>query len=345
MLPPMTVMERLGCKYRGTETRRVECKPCQNSNATSLPVYNCAAFGDECVIHGYPRASADDTLRVCLTCKQRTRSQAVRVRTDASLFDHANRPVRLANAHRDGYLFVVGGGPSLLDVPKDGLSQRGVVTLGLNNSPATVKPTLWISMDPASKFLESTWRDSTIQKFVPYFRRNETTRRRDASGQLVNDRHVHQHPNVLYYKQSQGDFDPKTFLSSSTFHWGCANGQRDPDGTTGVRSVMLPAIKLAYYLGFSTVFFVGCDFRMTEQKPYSFDQTASADRVRSNNGLYRVMTRRIELLRPVLADAGMRLINTTPNSRLGSVLENWSLARALDVATRAVRSTDTRGMY
>lgn len=267
-------------------------------------------------------------------------------RSRAKLLNRHGKPADLAGLYRGDCAFLIGSGPSLADADLSLLQRFGILTLGVNNSPALFRPHLWCAMDPARKFVQQIWRDPAIMKFVPWHRRRERTRRFSAEGTLVNDLHVREFPNVWFYQRDQGDFDPASYLPSERFHWGCSPAHRDPDGRAGQRSVMFVALKLLYHLGCRYVFLLGCDFRMDQSRPYGFEQAKSAGQCRANNGLYATLCRRLELLAPYFDAAGYRVISVTPGSRLNRVLPHWTLERAVDLAvSRVGKTVVTKGMY
>ena len=238
-------------------------------------------------------------------------------------------------------LFMVCGGPStksMYDLRK--LTQPGIVTMGINNSPRAVRPNLWIEVDSPTNFMKSIWLDPKIMKFCPICHTNKTIF--DNVAWKMSKTTVGECPNVHYYRRNE-DFKEAQFLWEDTVNWGnhsdrcdCGHWRKDKkwckkhkterekkcagcgrsDGW-GSRSVMLAAVRVAFALGFKTVFLVGADFRMEVGKPnYGWEQDRSKQSVRNNNNTYAALNKRFARLRPMLEAGGCTFFNCNEKSGL-----------------------------
>jgi len=236
-------------------------------------------------------------------------------RNEAIVYNCDHRAVALNNLYRGGTAFLVGSGPSLKDVDLSLFNTRGVLSMCMNNSVSVIRPQLWCSVDSPHRWVDQLWEDPGILKFLPLSHLGKKTRKRKG-GVLVYSKPADRYPSVFGYKLVH-HFDHSTFLTSPSFSWGCENTQTGSDGVKGHKSVFLVAIKLLYFLGVRTINLVGVDFNMSPENPYAFPETKSAGGVRYNNTLYKVLTGRLELLKPSFDAAGLRIRNCSPVSKLG----------------------------
>lgn len=255
------------------------------------------------------------------------------------------RPLHLDGAYHGQDLYLVLSGPSLKDEPLHLLEQRGVVTMGVNNSWLMWKPDLWVAVDPPGRFADVGWRDPRILKMCPQSQRN-TTIRTQVEGSVVPDTtRVRECPNVGFYVR-EDDFNPSTFWASTTAQWGTMKEKTDMLGIKASRSVMLVAMKAAHWLGFARVFLVGADFRMSLDEgvsPYAWDEEKDSNGRKSNNNLYRIMNKRFEALRQ--HGMPMEVWNCTKDSGL-LAFPHMPLADAIKSSvSRCDREVVTRGWY
>ncbi len=111
------------------------------------------------------------------------------------------------------------------------------------------------------------WKDPGILKFVPTCMWDKRLRIQGPDGAMRNSAfRVRQMPSVMFFRRAD-HFDHERFLTGDSVPWG--NDAKKPDslGITGKRSVMLVALRLLHYLGFSTVYLLGCDFKMAAPAP------------------------------------------------------------------------------
>lgn len=257
-------------------------------------------------------------------------------------------PAPLTNLYVGASLFVVLSGPSLKTTDLSLLRKRGIVTMGVNNSPSVFRPNLWIHGDPCYKFHHSIWRDPHITKFMParFFGQALRVKKDDGHFELTEESCKNM-PNTFGYNRN-AFFNPATFLEEDTVNWGNSkrsigvNGNNHPH----VLNIMPATLKLAYVLGFRKVYLVGCDFRMTSDGPaYAFDESKHAGAVESNNAAYIKLNHMFNLLLPHFQRANFQVCNCTPGSGL-LTFPQLPLTEAVAQATKGIpNELDTRDWY
>jgi len=253
--------------------------------------------------------------------------------------------VSLCDFYRGRSAFLVLSGPSLADLDLGQLTRRGIVTMGVNNSWAVHRPTMWTCVDSAGRFIDTGWKDPGILKFAPMSLWNDRLRIQKPGGTMAASAfRVRQMPSVLLYRRSE-KFDPERFLEEDVVCWGNHTSVTDSLGIKGKRSVMLTALRLLQYLGFRAVYLVGADFRMTAERGYAFDEERSAEAVRHNNVLYESLNQRFESLRPHFERHRFRVVNCTEGSGL-TAFPHMPFAEAVARAgAECGKPVDTKGWY
>jgi len=244
-------------------------------------------------------------------------------------------------------VFLICCGPSLNQMDLSLLNQRGIVTMGINNSPAVFKPNYWICGDTPRRFIEQIWKDPTITKFVPHGRRNTFLRVRDAVGNLEDSAfRIYQMPNTYFFNRGEW-FDAKYFLDDTDFPWGTDNKTPDACGIRGYKSTLLPALKMLWYLGAGTVYLLGCDFKMQQgMQNYAFQQDLTPEAVQTNIEVFRALNKRLEALKPYFARAGFNVVNCTKDSGLKVFsYMDYREAVARAAAECNAKAIITEGMY
>lgn len=243
--------------------------------------------------------------------------------------------------------FLICCGPSLNQMDLSLLNQRGIVTMGINNSPAVFKPNYWICGDTPRRFIEQIWKDSTITKFVPHGRRNMFLRVRDADGNLEDSAfRIYQMPNTYFFNRGEW-FAAKYFLDDVDFPWGTDNKTSDAYGIRGFKSTMLLALKMLWYLGAGTVYLLSCDFKMQNgAQNYAFKQHRTPEEVQLNTEVFNALNKRLKELQPHFARAGFNVVNCTPDSGL-KVFPYMDYAEAVAGAAAECngKPITTEGMY
>lgn len=241
--------------------------------------------------------------------------------------------VDLINIHQGRAVFLICNGPSFLSVDHSLLKRPGIVTFGINNGAQVFRPNYWACVDTPYRFCESIWADSLITKFVPmaHFYKQVWDVKRNRYGAPV-----HSFPNVIGYRRNEW-FRANQFLVESTINWG---NHKDRGGG---RSVMLAALRICHLLGFKRVYLVGCDFNMSEEKRYFFDEQRTNAAIKNNNHTYEILMARFKDLAPIFEEDGFGVFNCNPDSALDAfpkmTVEDAVAKEELDI------SASTYGMY
>lgn len=237
--------------------------------------------------------------------------------------------------------FLVGGGPSLNNLDLTLLQQRGIVIAAMNQIAAThVRPHLWMCCDPTRQFSEVIWRDPGILKLTkikylvdPRQGKDRVRRWDETRMEFVGDGPLPRTcANTFGYLHTKG-WNPETFLDDPLPSWGVNSAEMDPDKKGRFESVMLVALWLLYWLGFRTVYLLGCDFKMKAERPYAFDQQYDAGRIGGNNGLYSWLNKRLCEVRKHFDAKGYRVVNANPASKL-QAFDKLTYEQAVEEATR-----------
>ena len=240
------------------------------------------------------------------------------------------RPADLKGMYRGASLFMILGGPSLTTMPLNLLNGRGITTMCVNNSWLMHRPNLWVGVDPPERFAYCGWRDPSILKFTPQAHATLPLRTATPDGTLTKTQtRPCDCPNTYFFVR-EDYFDPSTFWSSDMVQWGTLKKVADAVGVQNSRSVMLAAFKMAGWLGFSRVFLVGADFRMSADpsiSPYAWKEQKDQQGRIANNRMYDSMNKRLQAL--AFQGMPMEVFNCTPNSGL-LAFPHMSIEEALE---------------
>lgn len=253
--------------------------------------------------------------------------------------------VSLCDFYRGRHAFLILAGPSLASHDLTLLQQRGIVTMGVNNSWSVHRPHLWTCVDDPGRFIDTGWKDAGIMKFIPMANWNARLRIQRANGQMAKSAfRVKQMPSVLLYRRGE-HFDHRRFLDDDTVCWGNNSATKDSLGIKGKRSVMMVALRLLHYLGFRTVYLIGADFKMSPQQRYAFDENRSAEAIRHNNVLYESLNERFAAMRDYFKRSKFTVYNCTPESGLVA-FEHMPYEQAIEkAAAECSKPVDTKGWY
>lgn len=264
----------------------------------------------------------------------------------------------LGDQYHNSSLFLICTGPSFGDLikrkwnfmgevftTKELLDYPGHMTMGINNSVKTYRPNMWICIDPPGKFLKSIHVDPKIQKFMPLDHADKQLY--DNDNKIKLDLTPSQCPNVIYFRRNEL-FNHERFLFEDTMNWGNnAKYHNEDEKYNGKRSVMLPAIRIAFQLGFRNVYLLGCDMHMDPNQPYHFKQDKSKGGANSNNKTYENMFTRFEKLKPIFEKNDFNIYNCNPDSAL-KVFPYKSFDQCILESTENVpniKLEETDGMY
>jgi len=204
-------------------------------------------------------------------------------------------------------LFLVAPGPSLRDANLELLRQRGIVTLGLNTSYVTLRPTIWLGVDYPECYPLLVYQDPGVMKIsrasIAHIR---------WRGRLLCD-----YPNMHFLHLTRTSRPDDRPLFSEPARW-------------YPKSFIL-AVELAWWLGFTRVYTVGTGFRITSGRQYAHGNPLSRRFVNTNKRVYAKALTILKGILPDLADRGVEIVNTTPRSRLDFVPQ-MALSDAVFVA-------------
>ena len=251
--------------------------------------------------------------------------------------------------YRGAHAFLILNGPSFSKLDHSKL--KNVFTFGVNNCPKTFRPNAWACVDDPSRFLKSIYLDPTIMKFMPLdhtekFLWNNVLRSEDwgplymeEDGNNVNAT-PRMCPNIQYYRRNE-KFEASRFLWEYTINWG------DHSKWGGGRTVMLPALKILFLLGFRKVYLLGCDLNMDGKNKYHFNIERDHGAIKSNNVTYKKMTELyFPKLKPHFDKAGFKVYNCNKDSNL-KTFPYKSFDDAIKEATSALdlEEETSWGMY
>lgn len=235
-----------------------------------------------------------------------------------------------------GTAFLIGGGPSLNSMDLAPLRQPGLLLAAMNNIATMIRPHLWFCVDTPTRFSEAVLRDPGVAKFIKDKMAGERVWTWDA------DEATHRKtkdeakalPNCWFYQHAK-DFDAAQFFIQPYPTW----GPRDS------RSVMLVAIRMLFWMGVRRIYLLGCDFKMKQQQPYAFDETAPEGIVNGNNSKYKILDKMFKQLLPYCEMYGLQIFNCTPGSRLAAFPHVPYEAAVEDALSQMPEQVVTRGMY
>ena len=108
---------------------------------------------------------------------------------------------------------------------------------------------------------------------------------------------------------------------------------------------MLVALRLLHYLGFRTVYLVGADFKMDDDRKYAFDESRTNAAIRHNNVLYESLNQRFEAMRDYFKRSQFSVVNCTPESGL-TAFEHMPFDDAVRKASAECgKHVNTKGWY
>lgn len=223
-------------------------------------------------------------------------------------FSREGAEINLSGQFKGSSAFLICNGPSFVKLNRDLLNLPGIMTLGVNNGAKTFRPNFWICVDDPSRFLKSIWLDPKIIKFIPQAHFEKTIF--DNEKWEPTNIKTGECPNVIGYRRNE-KFVASRFLEETHLNWG--NSKENGGG----RSVMLPALRILFILGFRKVYLLGCDFKMSDTYAYHFDETRGSGAVNCNNSTYdRLKEEYLPQLKPYFDQEGFQIFNCNPDSNL-----------------------------
>jgi len=141
-------------------------------------------------------------------------------------------------------------------------------------------------------------------------------------------------------------FEPSRWLDEPSINRGNSKKSSERNGHPHCINTMFTAVKSAYALGFRVAYLLGCDFAMSENRPYAFPQAKNAGGVGGNNFSYQKMNIMFGLLKPHFDAAGFHVFNCNPDSNL-TAFGHVPYHEAIESATQHIPQDplDTEGWY
>ncbi len=267
--------------------------------------------------------------------------------------------------------WLIGGGPSLADLPHRLIAESPVPKMSVNLSGTRIlRPNFWTSYDPSARFHRSVYLDPGILKFVH--------RRRAMDLVPETTYKVCECPNTYFFDRD-GQRGFHNLLSSA--HTGIVDWADS----------MVQAIDILFRLGFRTVYLAGCEMRvrLSEEQyrcaaamgvepaagellrdflnraeaagvnyddlqalpagpHYHFDEQKNVRAAVNTDAHYFRMSQYLRLSRRSIALAGLRLISVTPNSRLNDYFPYYTVdeaCREIDEVVGNPWTEPVRGLY
>jgi len=230
------------------------------------------------------------------------------------IWDRYENGISWENLYKGSKVFLICSGPSLTDMNLSLLNQRGVITMGMNNSWCTYKPDMWVGFDTPGRFHYEGWMDPSILKLVPWHNR-ELRLRKWEEEELVDAKVGPLDVPNCWYVSNNTKLDLDNWLTEASCNWGGTL----PGERRGFRSTFLGALRLLYYLGFQEVYLLGVDWEMPtdmEKEAYAFEENRAPKVRETNNKMFAWMSRILEILRPQFDKSGFKIFNCNPNSKL-----------------------------
>jgi hypothetical protein len=205
---------------------------------------------------------------------------------------------------------LVGGAPSLREQPIELLSQRGVITMAMNNAAVHFRPTMWVSGDRPQCYDPQIIMDPTILKFAP------------AAQAKVDieeiKRKYYNMPNILFYMQQDNVTWDEYLAQRNTVPW--------------YNNTLFVGIHILYQLGVRRIILAGSDFGFGDTgRMYAHDTELGSMEQKWNLDLYNSQVRELRLLKPVFERAGLTLMDSSKNSRVSQVYDQISLEQAVEL--------------
>ena len=115
--------------------------------------------------------------------------------------------------------FLVCGGPSINKLPYQKLAERGIVSMGINNSAGHVPTTAWIFSDPQEKFHHGLYLDPKMITFAPIPKLTKRYRIKENGQFRWSEDQVKDCPNTFGYDRKTLLY-PENFLKTDYAMWG-----------------------------------------------------------------------------------------------------------------------------
>lgn len=226
----------------------------------------------------------------------------------------SRRVIDLTDIYKDQAAMLVGGSPSLREQPIELLEQRGLITMAMNNAAQHFRPTLWASCDHPNCYQPRILMDPTITKFAAAAHAKHTIER-------LGDAPFSAMPNTYFYF-GEKDIPWDEYL------------QRRKE-VPWYNNTMMSAIHILYQMGIRTIVLAGSDFGYSKSGDmYAHNTEFGSFERKWNLDLYNSIAQEIRMLKPVFDEAGLKLYDSSKNSRLAQVYPHVTLEEGVDICLK-----------
>lgn len=204
------------------------------------------------------------------------------------------KAVDLYNLYQ-GSVVLVGGGPQHKEWVS-ALQHPNIVTMAMNNTAVSFRPTMWIGCDVAANYSPSILMNPTIMKFAQHNR----------MGCEIAGTKWRALPNT-YFFNAKAEPDMKAFFQRGKFMgwW---------------KNVFVAALQLCAWLGFNRVYAVGCGFKISKTDQYGFPSNLTDEQIAYNQRTYDMTIRQVRELLPIANEARFEIVSCTPDSKLNDLV-------------------------
>lgn len=226
------------------------------------------------------------------------------------------RQADLQGLYKGKSAFLVGGAPSLKTQPYKLLESPGILCFGMNNVPALVRCQYMVCSDDPRCFDRMLLKDPTICKLMNVGYAPKPIRDGDSCK-------LQDCPNVLFFETDIPHDDSRLFIPSKKVSW--------------KRNSLFLSISLMAYFGIRRIYLAGSDFGPADRGnptdpdgQYSVGASLKEDELVWNNLLYKYEIQDLLKLKPVFADAGLEIVDTSAYSKLSTEWRTMPLDKAVE---------------
>lgn len=217
------------------------------------------------------------------------------------------RICNLADIFKHRTVILMGGAPTITELPLYKLEQRGVLSAAINNAAIHFAPTCWFSADHPKCFEPQILRDPNIMKFSPA----------GHSGTVIDDDPYRDMPNMYFYV-GEPDVPIGQALAEHT-------------KTPWYRNSLLISLVLLNYMGVSRIILGGSDFEFSD-KVYGHDDSLAPHERKLNKNLYTSQVFEFKRLKSVFDESGIEILDCSVKSKMEGVYPVISFDEAIELA-------------
>jgi len=221
-------------------------------------------------------------------------------------------PVDLDGVY-EGSVFIVGGAPSLAEEPNlRRLAEPGLNVLAINNTAALLEnaANFWLGGDKPICYSERILKDPRILKFA-------VISRKDIA---VNGTVWKNLPSTFFFGTCDKFTEQNFLMPHRDFVWW--------------KNTFYIALQIVHRLGFRKVYLVGCSFKTTKEKQYSYDVKLTGPEMEWNQRVYEKTVAKMKRMKPAFEKGGLKVISATPDSLLNDDFSTMTFDEAINDALK-----------